>query len=125
MILPGAASWKREVSEAWWRDRNARTPRANAGSSHTVCSAVMIASRPKGVEYQGMPAYGYGPVGSSVVSNAISARERSSQSLNIPVPLRNRAPRRRFERARERDAAAAVRKRPRLGEAGRSGPISI
>ena len=40
------------------RARRFRTPAAMAGSTHSICMAVMMPSRPKVVEYQGMPAYG-------------------------------------------------------------------
>ena len=44
------------------------TPRATLGSNHSICIAVIIPSRPNVVEYQGMPAYGYGPCGVRVIS---------------------------------------------------------
>ena len=56
MILPGAASVKREVSVAWCAARKRSTPRASDGSSHKSCMAVTMASRPNAVENQGMPA---------------------------------------------------------------------
>jgi len=46
MIFPGSASRKAEVSRDWCAARNASTPRASAGSIHSVCVAVMTASRP-------------------------------------------------------------------------------
>ncbi len=44
--------------------------------------AVTMPSRPKGVLYQGTPAYGNGPSGLSLVSITRSAAERAIQSLN-------------------------------------------
>src|SRR3954451_10591613 len=52
------------------------------GSSDNVSRAVISASRPKAVLNQGIPAYGYGPVGFSVTSMRRSAADLSNVRLN-------------------------------------------
>src|SRR5208337_1127312 len=74
------------------------------GSIHSVCNAVMIASRPNAVLYQGMPAYGYGPSGLSVISMARSEIDRRIASLNTSFDVAIAA-------AREADLRSARRAR--------------
>jgi hypothetical protein len=54
--LAGSASLRASSRLAWWRASRFSTPAATAGSIHKICRAVTIPSRPKLVEYQGMPA---------------------------------------------------------------------
>ncbi len=61
--FPGSASRSGSTAVAWVAARNPSTPRAMLGSSHSVISAVMMPSRPKGVLNQGIPAYGVRPLG--------------------------------------------------------------
>ena len=68
---------KRGVLLGLSRGEKLSTPAASCGLIHSVCNEVMIASRPNCVANHGMPAYGYGPVGSAVVSNARSERDSS------------------------------------------------
>ncbi len=56
MILPGWESRNVEISVAWLAARKVSTPRASEAFTHSTCQAVMMASRPKAVENQGMPA---------------------------------------------------------------------
>ena len=55
-ILPGSASAAGSSTRACSRASTLSTPRAISGSSHSVSSAVISASRPKNVLNQGMPA---------------------------------------------------------------------
>ena len=53
-----------------------------SGHSHSVCSAMMIASRPKSASSHGSPAAGMRPCGVAVSIMPMSAAERCSQALN-------------------------------------------
>ena len=124
MILPGSESRNAEVSSACHDARYDSTPLASTGSNHRICQAVMIPSRPKQVENQGMPAYGLGPVGIGVVSSARSERDLSIQALNSRPLVVIRAPCRRRSRMANRARAAAARKRVRDGGSVPSSPTS-
>jgi hypothetical protein len=88
MILPGSASLSTRVSADCVAARKRSTPRAMVGFTHRSSSAVTSASRPKGVQNQGTPAYGTRPSGVSVVIIARSAVERQIQSLKAGLDVR-------------------------------------
>ena len=79
--MPGSASRVGSVCFDWCAPRKRSTLRAKRGSSQSSSYAVSSASRPKGVEYQGTPAYGKGPSAVAAVSMARSANERRSQAF--------------------------------------------
>ncbi|EDS88127.1 hypothetical protein BURPSS13_C0006 [Burkholderia pseudomallei S13] len=74
---------------------------------------MITASRPNGVENHGMPAYGYGPVSSDVVSRPRSASERSSHALKSGLLVCTRAIVRRRSRIARCTSASALRSAPR------------
>ena len=73
---------RRPRSSPGARQGSAARRARSTGRATASRSAVISPSRPKAVENQGTPAYGYGPCGVSVVSIARSALERDSTLLN-------------------------------------------